>query len=1606
MAAIASKDTAGAAAAEIESCMNPLLPPQESSTRAHQWRLVDVDRDSAATARPGTSVWSMDSFRESTLSSPRSDDVELAMVAPALSWKEERRQASGAAAADRKSPPLSGAPLSLQDHAAISHRLQNLQIRNRAQRQAVRSSDVKEDGAAAGDGECRSFTRCVLHSEATMEKRSVSVARTPSTAAPQPRLTGEHPQRAPPSQAQQPHPKHSPLLSFCQSAPHQLPLQAAWVSGGGGGGRAALNPGDEPLSTAYTAAATSEANSTTSGIFPASQWIRATLGVLPTRSRPHKETVATSPLPPQPVTLASRKNPPAAQAATQLHERRVAAALQSQKEMREFMVIMRRMEAAGGANAVRRQTHQRRRRETCDGAENGLLACWRASHQATTPRSNSTVSHPSEQPSLHGSAGAGDGGRASMDGEGTDKDEARSSATFSEMTELDEDDHIVATPGPYLRTGSAAGPVQATRVRGRRRGARGASEVVSSKTLAVSAEVAAAANMSRMAVYKLRDRTARGWVALQHRRVACMRAGTPVLQREIQASQQRLLHAYKGNTEGSGAGVQAQAGPREAIVEAATTDDGLMSVAGLPDGTPNLFKVPVAGNLMALTVSWGGIPDDVQPDDGAASSDDDSVDSDFLNMRHSAANAKRVTQAPAADREADGVRGKKNSGGGSGVGGGKDSDPLWFGGDTPLALIAAPDQRRTSLARSSSTLSNGTLRTANAQTLTSASCLLGGDVATLEQAADNTTCLSARASVAAAAPEAAAAAEEEQYLRNELQRRLAQASECTIYGLHNALCGTRGGHPSKPARTAAAATDPGVVVGGADAAPLSSPEVAARRHHLGQSATSPDLRFPAQQTSSRRTSVKVPSIIQTRNAAITTPASATAAGALERRADASLFPPDSCGSPNRRKRQGRAQLGSDAANSMSILSSVPAAPLSTLLLPLGGGGGTAAAARPRAVAAQAITSVPSAFGAQTPADSLAATAAVPPPSGRPRRKKSFPKQKTVRRHKPLPPVIGVGEHAAVLLQQELLATRRWELEAEQAHAHDIECTCAMLQRLRPLREQMMACDTCPGTRRTGAAKRVAEEPTNPLLLMRSRTLLSQMATPPDAALATPTPLPPPPPPGLSNARLRSTAVTAKGIAASPPPRRNKADAAIARSHLPQAVLCRQRQLIYDEAVRLDTGNRLEAHTAYLDALTQLAHKHVPSVSWPAVSALMSELRDRLQREAQLTIGAPSATWDGTASKPTVQAAAISSSSSALALTATKPTARRLSSSSTTPSLLRTSAALQANPPAPPPSAQQYGGLQQLIATHLGVLELTQWPVQEVLQHLAALYRVPLSLLHEWIAEQQRRYSRPYSYEERFLAVDCTIAGRAATADAVLRLTLHRCRRPPLAPLQISPRTAGSERTGYVNGLQQQQPSGEEGGLYYIRVRSAVQSVASTAVPLSLTAAVPFSGAAAPVRAFSASSGKGAHSLTVRSLSAMASDASTLPPSSCARALNFLGQTLIVNLLSAAATASGRSRDHRRRTATRGTLIHRSNGSSGADADAETDGSVLVVELMQAGCTTPLACGELNLRKLGFNAHNTNNGGGGGGRMRAQNVQIALRRKGYRSAMLRATLEMM
>ncbi|SYZ62908.1 hypothetical_protein (plasmid) [Leishmania braziliensis MHOM/BR/75/M2904] len=209
---------------------------------------------------------------------------------------------------------------------------------------------------------------------------------------------------------------------------------------------------------------------------------------------------------------------------------------------------------------------------------------------------------------------------------------------------------------------------------------------------------------------------------------------------------------------------------------------------------------------------------------------------------------------------------------------------------------------------------------------------------------------------------------------------------------------------------------------------------------------------------------------------------------------------------------------------------------------------------------------------------------------------------------------------------------------------------------------------------------------------------------------------------------------------------------------------------------------------------------------------------------------------------------------------------------------------------------------------------------------------------------------------------------------------------------------------YVSHYQQeQQPVGQGEGLYYIRVRSAVQSVASTAVPLSSTAATSISGTATSMRDFPASLSEGAHVLAMGSLSAIASEATMLQSSSSAKVLNFFGQTLIVHLIPTGVTASGRSKGPECRTATKRAAGYHSDGSGVKDTNAEVDDSVLAVELMQAGATSPLACGKLDLYRLGFNAGSTNHGGG---RVCGQNIQIALRRKGYRSAELKATLEIL
>ncbi|KAG5511816.1 hypothetical protein GH5_08129 [Leishmania sp. Ghana 2012 LV757] len=1600
MPTAASSATAVAAATGLGACVDPLPPPQGPLERADQRRLVRADSGSAATAAAEAIGASVSASAAGSLGDvaqhyQRGNDAATSPLASGLPLKAARRPTSRASAGGRKSLSLAGTTCRPQEHAAVTQRLQVHHPGSSLHRLSVRESFLQEGGGPASVDARRSRNSSVTIAESTFGSLTDSAPRTAGTAAKHLCRPSKYPPRRPPLQAKQPHPKHGQLPLSCQSIAIQPSRKASGLFGGGGS-HVSFGSWRVSASAGSVTAAASGLKDTTPVIFPTSRWIRATLDVAATPPHHHAETPAKSLRTPQLARLTTRPNVSAAQAAAQLHERRVAAATESREEMREFAAILRRVEATGGANALR-QLQQRRKRDAggaspagreggraCrDGQqrphqrrcrETGALPGEHASHRSSSPLgSSSSASDRLKKPSMSDGGGSG--------GEEAGEYGASVSDVFSEMTELD-DDGFVATMSSHLPTRNAAGSLPSRRVRGRRRKAGGAAaELARKASAAVDAEAAAAEIMLRVTLSKLRDRTARGLVALQHRRAAHARAGKPVLEREVQESQQRLVRAYTATSgEGGGAGAPERATSCETLVATAASEQGPVYVVGPSDETPVPSTILVVGDLTALNVSWGGIPDGAQAGGDGAAGGDDSNEIDFSSATPSAASARDSARLPKVDSKADSRKEERDSSSCAGScarSGGRREDrgrggagPLSANVDTPAESIAGPDRCTSLPTPLCSVLSNSPSPTADAHTPPpAASHLLGSDKVSLGQAAH----ISADVSEAAIAAEAAAAAEGEHFLRSELQRLLAEADKCSIYGLHRALRGRGGSGPYKPVRGAGAVAQSGRAGDGTDGARHSASIMKADRCRLGERATSPTLQAPVQSSGRKDTTVTVPLVKTACSAPLAVPLSAAAAGAPGRRAKEPSSLLGRGDSSKLLKRHRGAHLTSDRANSASVLSATAAASLSTSLPVVKGS--TTATVRSRAVMAPATFPVVSAPGVQAPAADVAAAAGVSP---RPRCHgchSEFRKRKELPRHKPLPAVVGVSEHAVGILQHELLLTRRWELEADQARGRDIECTCAMLQRLRPLREQLMEWDISAGTGRASGATHRATESGKPLLLMLGPVPGSRMAPPPDAALEAPMPLPS----VLSNAPASSTA-----------------EAAIARSNVPHAALHRQRQLIYDEAVRLDTACRLEARTAYLDVLTRLAHKHVSSVSWPAVSALLGELRERLQREVQLAIGAPA-----------TQTTVVASSSSKLAVTPKMATTTRRSSFSATSLVSRASAALPATasaPPPPSPSAQQYGGLQGLIATHLSVLELTQWAVQEVLQHLAALYHVPLSILHEWIAERQRHYSRSYNYEERFLAVDRTLAGRAVTTDKVLRITLHRCRRPPLAPPQSPSAIVAGEAMDCVNGIHQQpQPSGQGEDLYYIQVRSAVQSVASTAVPLSSTAATPFSGVAAPTHGFPGTLSEDAAVSTVRSLSEIASNSAMPPSSSSAKALNFLGQSLIVSLITSAATVPSCSKDHQGRTATRGAPRYRNDDNSDGDADAKMNGFVLAVGLMQAGIRSPLACGELDLRKYGFNAYGTNNGVS---RWRAQNVQIMLRRKGYRSAELRVTLEIL
>ncbi|KAK7201455.1 hypothetical protein NESM_000208300 [Novymonas esmeraldas] len=1505
------------------------------NARASRRRLVHVDGDAAVLS---TTAVSTEGARQHP---PAPDDSESTILsflrssdaAPLSATKAARRStlragdASGQAGGSR-SPLLAAAAATRSPvHRTAAEQGQHLRERPLPLTIGGGSGTADEDASPLGSAGAgyRSRTSSVVVLETTLQHQPAPTPSNTCMATPHGRPPGA---RGPRSS-----PQHTPMTHGPAGTPMQLVRQVSWRAGGGGGSQAAFHAGHAAAGASTAAARVTAVVNTTPSIFPTSYWIRSAIDGTAVRPRRLTETLSSSPTPsstppPPPTTTTATAGAAGAAAATaaslmprrdsvtalateaaaQLHERRVAAALQSQREMREFTAIMRRVEVEGGARAVR-QLQLRRRRHVWPAAGAGMRV---STGSGGGGRPGQTHQRPRRETS--GASGSGGGGDGAEDEAGSVSDIISDGSALEDDVDDDEDDAVggaaaaaAATSASAIapgRGGSAAVSTQSRSPHLQHRG--GGAAVPTGTSAAAAAEVAAAEGMSRAALYRLRDRTARGWVALQRRRVAHMRAGMPMLEQQLQASQQRLLRVHNSVLPK----LSSHAAPVRGVAATAAALDGRGGFMLDADGAAVQLGLTPTQDLSCLTVSWGAVPDGGRHSQGREASP---------LLGGYASNASVAQSTPQHSR----------SGGGSGSGGGLegggveegpdghggaartrvrvpprrgrdgsgDADPLSVGTASPVADATTPFSAAASLTPPSSPGSNVTTNAGSPISMgTTAvqqhhhhrgvvSLAPVGNSDNRTSAAD-TAASSAAAGVVVAA--AAVAAAEELALRHELQRLLALANECTLYGLHRSLRGTTATHASTSGSATAITT--------AAAAATTTPHAETQ----APLAVSKD---------SRRHS---------------------------RLRDA---PPS----------------GGELGTSTSMLS--PTA--------------TAAAA-----AATVPASLPLVANSGTPAPGR------PAASSRKRNNAHFIKSKNPRRHQPLPAVAGVGEHAAVLLQHELLVTRRWELDADQAHTRDISSTCAMLQRLRPLREQLMERDMShAAARQRPPARRITAEPADPMLLTSGPVAGTLPNIPRDAAPATTLPSP------------------------SVQPRRTPADSAAARSHLPQAVLQRHRQLVYEEAVRLDAADQLAARTAYLDVLTRLAQRHVSTVSWPAVSSLLQEARGRLQREAMLAIGAPAdAVTPAAAAATAVAARARSSSASTTA--SVSPTRRGVRTAAAAASTAVRAPSLL--PPPPPPQStgamQPYGGLQQLLATHLGVLELTQWPVQEVLQHLAALHHVPLSLLHEWMAEQQRRYSHSYNYEERFRAVDRTIVGRTVAADTMLRLTLYRCRRPPLAPPPQGAAPAASAAAAPMDEL------------YYIRVRSSVQSVASTAVPLSspaASAASAASAAAAAAASVSASFAGSAASPRHASISNMDSAAnsaaaaaaflrssSASPTALSAKALSFLGQTLLVSVRSAA-TAASRAKDLRRRTASKAALAYRSDGEV---IDGELDDAVLALELMQAGAAAPLAYGELDLRGIGLATFST--GGPGGGRLRGQTVQVMLRRKGYRSAELKMSVELL
>lgn len=95
-----------------------------------------------------------------------------------------------------------------------------------------------------------------------------------------------------------------------------------------------------------------------------------------------------------------------------------------------------------------------------------------------------------------------------------------------------------------------------------------------------------------------------------------------------------------------------------------------------------------------------------------------------------------------------------------------------------------------------------------------------------------------------------------------------------------------------------------------------------------------------------------------------------------------------------------------------------------------------------------------------------------------------------------------------------------------------------------------------------------------------------------------------------------------------------------------------------------------------------------------------------------------------------------------------------------------------------PHRQDFRGFQAIVHDNFELVQLVQWPVQQMLRHLAELFRVSTTEYRDWMASLYQRMSNSYDYEARFRVVERGIKGRILPSEAHIRLVLHCCHHLP------------------------------------------------------------------------------------------------------------------------------------------------------------------------------------------------------------------------------------